>query len=149
MFPTLEAELDALLHAAGTPELSATLRRHDITSVAVLAKVSVSDFATMGITIGARIKLTAALRDRRPPASPHPPSASRMLPSTTTSDAKRSASKMIACLESLPASSPLHRDSALSRLPYQGWAWPTLWLSPGASGRVRYLAIPKAGSTTV
>ena len=32
---------------------------------------------------------------------------------------------------------------------FTGWAWPTLWASPDDAGALRYLCIPKAGSTSM
>ena len=143
--PPFDTDLAALLASAGTSaNVAAKLGEQDINSVSLLAKLAATDFASMGISIGSRIKITTALASRHQSvATPPPP------PSRVPSDAKLGANDVLACFASLPASSPLHRDSALSRLRYRGWAWPTLWLSPGANSRMRYLAIPKAGSTTV
>lgn len=143
--PRLDTDLAALLASAGTSaKVAATLGEQDISSVSLLAKLTAADFASMGISIGSRIKLTTSLASHHQSvATPPPP------PSRVPSGAKLRANDVLACLASLPASSPLHRGSALSRLRYRGWAWPTLWLSPGANSRTRYLAIPKAGSTTV
>ena len=144
--PALDTDLAALLASAGTSaNVAAKLGEQDINSVSLLARLTAADFASMGISIGSRIKITTALASRvrhQSVATPPPPS-------RVPSDAKLGANDVLACLASLPASSPLHRDSALSRLRYRGWAWPTLWLSPGANSRMRYLAIPKAGSSTV
>jgi len=174
--PRLDTDLAALLASAGTSaKVAATLGEQDISSVSLLAKLTAADFASMGISIGSRIKLTTSLASHHqsvatpPPPPSGVPSGAKLPandvlalashhqsvatppppPSRVPSGAKLRANDVLACLASLPASSPLHRGSALSRLRYRGWAWPTLWLSPGANSRTRYLAIPKAGSTTV